>query len=102
MSIIELNNENFDKEVNQKDIPVLIDFWATWCGPCRMMGPVIDEIAESRGNSLKVCKVNIDENPILAQRYSIMSIPTFVVLKNGNETGRISGAIPKEKLEELL
>ena len=102
MAIITLDNKNFEQEVLQSRTPVLIDFWATWCGPCRMMAPVVDEIAESMGSSIKVCKVNIDENQDLAEKYAVMSIPTFIVIKNGEETGRTVGVQSKEELVKLI
>ena len=102
MSLVNLNSENFTKEVLEEEKPVLIDFWAEWCGPCRMMAPVVDEIAESMQDSVKVCKVNIDENQELAEKYEVMSIPTFIVIKNGKETGRTIGVQPKEQLLKIL
>lgn len=101
MEAINLNNENFEKEVLQSDKTVLIDFWATWCGPCRMMAPVVDEIAKTMSDSVKVCKVNIDDNQALAEKYEVMSIPTFIVIKNGEETGRTIGVQPKEAIVKL-
>ena len=80
----------------------LTDFWATWCGPCRMMSPVVDEIAESMSTSIKVGKINIDECPNLAEKYGVMSIPTFIVLKNGTEAGRTVGVQSKEDIVKLL
>ena len=102
MSVITVNNENFEKEILQSRMPVLLDFWATWCGPCRMMSPVVDEIAESMNTSIKVGKVNIDECPNLAEKYGVMSIPTFVVLKDGVEAGRTVGVQSKEEIVKLL
>ena len=102
MAVVELNKDNFEKEVLQARTPVLIDFWANWCGPCRMMGPVVEEIAKSMESSLKVGKVNIDDNPELAEKYNVMSIPTFVVLKNGQETGRTVGVQSKEEIVKLI
>ena len=102
MSLVNLNSENFKKEVLEEEKPVLIDFWAEWCGPCRMMAPVVDEIAENMQDSVKVCKVNIDENQELAEKYEVMSIPTFIVIKNGKEVGRTIGVQPKEQLLKIL
>ncbi len=102
MSVVNLNSENFTNEVLEENLPVLIDFWASWCGPCRMMAPVVDEIASSMEGSLKVGKVNIDENPELAEKYGVMSIPTFIVIKNGKETGRTIGVQAKEEILKLL
>ena len=83
MSVLSLNEKNFEEEVLKSEKPVLVDFWASWCGPCRMMSPVIDEIAEEMGETVKVYKINIDEEKNLAVKYNVMSIPTFIVLKNG-------------------
>ena len=102
MSVTELNKDNFEKEVMEANVPVLIDFWASWCGPCRMMSPVIDKIAEEMGDKLKVCKVNVDENHELAEKYEIMTIPAFIVIKNGAEAGRTIGVKPKEDILKLI
>ncbi len=102
MAVITVNNENFEKEVLQSRMPVLLDFWASWCGPCRMMAPVVDDIAESMNTSIKVGKINIDECPELAQKYDVMSIPTFVVLKDGKETGRSVGVQDRSELVKLI
>ncbi len=102
MNIVELNNNNFEQEVLKSQIPVLIDFWATWCGPCRMMAPVVDAIAKEKDGEVKVCKVNIDENQALAEKYGVMSIPTFVIIKNGSETGRTIGVQSKEEIMKLI
>ncbi len=102
MSVTELNKDNFEKEVMEANVPVLIDFWASWCGPCRMMSPVIDKISEEMGDKLKVCKVNVDENHELAEKYEIMTIPAFIVIKNGAESGRTIGVQPKENILKLI
>ncbi len=102
MSVITLNKNNFEEEVLKSEKKVLIDFWASWCGPCRMMSPVIDEIAEEMGDSIKVGKINIDEEKDLAIKYDVMSIPTFIVLKNGNEIGRSVGVQDKEEIKAML
>ena len=102
MAVLTINNENFDKEVLNSDIPVLLDFWASWCGPCKMMLPVVDEIAETMGEKVKVGKINVDECPDLAQKYNVMTIPTFVVIKNGTETGRTIGVQAKSEIVALL
>ena len=102
MSVITLNEKNFEEEVLKSDKIVLIDFWASWCGPCRMMSPVVDEIAEEMNNTVKVCKVNIDEEQNLAVKYNVMSIPTFVALKGGKEIGRSIGVQDKEEIKNMI
>ena len=101
MAVINVTKDNFEQEVLQAKEPVLVDFWATWCGPCQMMGPVVEEIARERSD-VKVCKINVDEQMELARMYRIMSIPTFAVFKNGQLTGREMGAMPKEDLVKML
>ena len=102
MSVINLNEKNFEEEVLKSEKAVLIDFWASWCGPCRMMSPVVDEIAVEMKDSVKVCKINIDEEQNLAVKYNVMSIPTFVVLKNGKEVGRTVGVQDKQEIIKML
>ena len=101
MAAIELTTENFAQEVLQADKPVLVDFWASWCGPCKMLSPVIDEIAGER-DDIKVGKVNVDEQPELAQKYGVMSIPTVLVIKGGEEVNKSVGAVPKKALLDLI
>lgn len=101
MAVTEITKENYEAEVLQSDKPVLIDFWAAWCGPCQMLSPVVDEIAEER-DDIKVCKVNVDENEYLAMEYRVMSIPTLVVIKGGEETNRSVGVITKDEILALL
>lgn len=101
MSVVTITNENFETEVLQESKPVLLDFWASWCGPCRMVSPIIDEIAEERGD-IKVGKINVDEQGALAQQFSVMSIPTLVVMKDGKIVNKAVGAMPKENILALL
>ena len=101
MAAIVITTENFDREVLKAEGTVLIDFWATWCGPCRMLSPIVDEVASERPD-VKVGKINVDEQPELAQQFGIMSIPTLLVFKNGEKVQESVGLIPKEKVEALL
>ena len=102
MAEITLTSANYEEEVIKSEIPVLIDFWASWCGPCRMMMPVVEKIAEENEGKIKVCKVNVDEEPELAQKFDVMSIPTFVVIKNGEITNTSVGMQSKSELLNLL
>lgn len=101
MSVINLNETNFEAEVINSDRPVLVDFFAVWCGPCKMVSPIIDEIAEER-QDIKVCKVNVDESPALAERFSVSSIPTLAVFKNGELVKIETGARPKPAILALV
>ena len=101
MSALHINKASFEQEVLNSDKPVLIDFWATWCGPCRMIAPFLDEIADERSD-VKVCKVNVDEEPELARSFGVMSIPMLVVMKNGKVVNQSVGAIPKDRILSLL
>lgn len=101
MASVKITKDNYETEVLKSDKPVLLDFWASWCGPCRMLGPMLEEIAEER-EDIKVCKVNVDEETELSTDFGIMSIPTLVVMKNGKVTNRAVGARPKEDLIELI
>lgn len=102
MSEITLTKENFEAEVVRADRPVLIDFWATWCGPCQMLSPIVSEIAEEYGNRLKVGKVNVDEQPSLAAEFRVASIPTLVVIKDGKIADMSVGYRQKNELEAML
>ncbi|MGI6116307.1 thioredoxin [Luoshenia tenuis] len=94
MAVITLTKDNFATEVEQAQGPVLVDFWATWCGPCRMIGPVVEQIAEANAGKLKVGKVNVDEQPELAARFGVMSIPTLILFKGGQQVEQVIGANP--------
>lgn len=101
MSSITITNENFEKEVMQSDKTVLIDFWASWCAPCKMLAPIIEELSTEMTDK-KICKINVDEQPELAEKFQIMSIPTLVVIKDGAVINRKSGAMPKAAIQDLL
>ncbi len=102
MAEITITSDNFEAEVVQSDIPVLVDFWATWCGPCSMMAPVVAQIAEEKEGQIKVGKIDVDAEPELAVRFGVMSIPTLILFKNGEEANRTIGFQPKASLEEFL
>ena len=101
MSALHITKENFNKEVINSDKPVLVDFWASWCGPCKMVLPIIEEIAEER-TDIKVCKINVDEQPELANQFGIMSIPTLMVVKDGKIVNQSTGARPKSAILAML
>ena len=101
MSAININKSNFQNEVMNSDKPVLLDFWAPWCGPCRMVVPIVEEIARERSD-IKVGKINVDENPELAGQFGVMSIPTLVVMKNGRIVSQAVGARPRSAIESML
>jgi len=98
MAVIEITEKNFEEEVLKSEIPVLVDFWASWCGPCKMMAPVVEEISQDLEGKAKVCKVNIDEEPDLATKYEIMSIPTFLIFENGKVKSMSVGVQDKNNL----
>jgi thioredoxin 1 len=103
MSEIILTDANFEQEVLKSNVPVLVDFWAPWCGPCQMMGPIVEELAgEMDTSKFKVGKLNVDENQVIAGKYHVMSIPTFLVFKNGEVADQMVGGVPKEKLKGMM
>ena len=94
---------NFNEEVLKSNVPVFVDFWATWCGPCQMMGPIVDEVAkEFEGKGVKIGKCNVDENGDIAAQYNILSIPSFMVFKNGQVVDQVVGGVQKEKLKSMI
>ena len=101
MFALDINKESFQKEVMESEKPVLLDFWAPWCGPCRMVGPILDEIARERSD-IKVAKINVDEESELAMQFRVMSIPTLVVMKNGQVVSQSAGARPKSQILAML
>ena len=102
--VIDVNDANFEQEVENSDIPTLVDFWAAWCGPCRMLGPVIDKLSEDEGygGKMKFCKLNVDENPKMSQKYQVMSIPLVLFFKDGQKVDQSLGAVPENVIKEKI
>jgi len=100
--IVEISDTTFDSEVLKSSTPVLVDFWAPWCGPCRILAPIIKEISDSYSGKIKVGKINVDENQLTTMKYGIRSIPTLIVFKDGNVLEQIIGAVPKSEIERLI
>jgi len=99
---LEVTSDNFEQEVLKSDIPVMVDFWAQWCGPCRLLGPTVDALAKDYEGKLKVCKLNVDDANDIAAKYQVMSIPTVLLFNKGEIVNQTVGAVPKEKLEEVI
>ncbi len=99
---IKIDGDNFENEVINSELPVLVDFWADWCGPCRMVAPVLEEISDEYADKFRVAKVNVDENPELAGEYGIRSIPTIILFKDGKQADSIIGALPKENIVDFV
>jgi thioredoxin 1 len=102
MGVSKVSDKDFETEVLKSAEPVVVDFWAEWCGPCRMIAPALEEIAGTMGGKVKIVKLNVDENPATASKYGIMSIPTLMIFKNGELASRQVGAAPKQKLEQWI
>ncbi len=101
-NVVELNDQNFEQEVLQADLPTLVDFWAPWCGPCRMVGPIVEEIAKEYAGKLKVGKLNVDNAPQTAAKYGIRAIPSLIIFKNGEVAAKSVGAQPKQELQKII
>ena len=102
MSVLTITSKNFEQEVSKSEIPVLLDFWASWCGPCKMLSPIVDEVAEEVNGKVKVGKINVDEEQELARAFNIMSIPTLVVINNGKLVNQSPGVISKQQILDMI
>ena len=101
-SVVHVTESNFEEEVVKSDVPVLVDFWAEWCGPCKMIAPILDEIAKEYGEKLKICKIDVDSNPEIAPKFGIRGIPTLIMFKDGNAESTKVGAVSKSQLIEFV
>ncbi len=101
-SVVHVTESNFEEEVVNSDVPVLVDFWAEWCGPCKMIAPILDEIAKEYGEKLKICKIDVDSNPEIAPKFGIRGIPTLIMFKDGNAESTKVGAVSKSQLVEFV
>jgi thioredoxin 1 len=99
---VEISDTKFEEEVIKSDTPVLVDFWAPWCAPCRMVAPVLEELADTHEGKIKICKLNVDENPVTAQSFEIRAIPTLLLFKDGRPAARMVGVRPKEEIEKEI
>ena len=99
---VKVTDEDFENMVIKSDMPVLVDFWASWCGPCKMIGPVVEELAKEYAGRIKIAKMNVDENMETPNNYSVRSIPTLILFKEGNEMDRMVGVVPKSTLEDMI
>jgi thioredoxin 1 len=102
MMVTEINDQNFESEVIKSAIPVVVDFWAPWCGPCRMIAPVTEKLSEEYANKIKFCKLNVDENPEMSQKYRVMSIPLLLLFKDGQQVDGILGAVPESIIQPKI
>jgi thioredoxin 1 len=102
MSLVHLNSENFTSEVIQSTLPVLVDFYADWCGPCKMIGPMVEQLSKDYADKIKVCKLNVDVGQDIAAQYGVMSIPTLIFFKDGKNVEQLVGALPKTQLESAI
>ncbi len=101
-SLLQVTDKNFSSEVLQSDIPVLVDFWATWCGPCRAIAPIVEELAKEFSGRVKITKLNVDENPVTPSQYGVRGIPTLILFKEGKVVDQIVGSVPKPRLKALI
>lgn len=101
-NVLVVGDSNFESEVIQSDVPVLVDFWAPWCAPCRMIAPIVEELSKEYAGKVKVAKMNVDENRAVPQKYNVMSIPTLLLFKGGQTIDQVVGAVPKTHLENLI